>query len=194
MPQESNRQKQAEETKRRVYFCALELFNEKTYEDVTIREICEKAQVAVGTFYHYFDNKESLMDEFFRQLDSKLEVKWLAYTPASPSDGIIYLIRTQLSTTVENNYIASAQILRSQLSNGAKYITDKNRFIHRILLKLVTEECAGGRLTGDPDVITDYILHAARGMLFDWCLHKGDYDLLAAAQLAVEMVLKYYGD
>ena len=39
---------------------ALELFSEKGYHNVSMHEIAEKAEFAIGTLYHFFKNKEDL--------------------------------------------------------------------------------------------------------------------------------------
>jgi TetR/AcrR family transcriptional regulator len=39
---------------------ALELFSEKGYHNVSMHEIAEKAEFAIGTLYHFFKNKEAL--------------------------------------------------------------------------------------------------------------------------------------
>ena len=39
---------------------ALELFSEKGYHNVSMHEIAEKAEFAIGTLYHFFNNKEDL--------------------------------------------------------------------------------------------------------------------------------------
>jgi AcrR family transcriptional regulator len=41
---------------------ALGLFQQKGYEQVTVREIINAVGVAKGTFYHYFDAKSDLLD------------------------------------------------------------------------------------------------------------------------------------
>jgi len=39
---------------------ALELFSEKGYHNVTVQEIAERAEFAIGTLYKFFQNKEEL--------------------------------------------------------------------------------------------------------------------------------------
>ena len=46
----------------RIIQSALSLFSEKNFEDVTIKDICQKAEVANSTFYYHFKTKEELMD------------------------------------------------------------------------------------------------------------------------------------
>ncbi|GIM93015.1 HTH-type transcriptional repressor FatR [Paractinoplanes toevensis] len=49
----------------RILFAALELFSEKTFGGTAIPSIAERADVAVGTIYRYFPNKESLGEAVF---------------------------------------------------------------------------------------------------------------------------------
>ena len=39
---------------------ALDLFSEKGYHNVSMHEIAEKAEFAIGTLYKFFQNKEDL--------------------------------------------------------------------------------------------------------------------------------------
>lgn len=44
----------------RIFLAAKELFNEKGYEHVNMKEIAKRADMAVGTLYNYFSNKNEL--------------------------------------------------------------------------------------------------------------------------------------
>ncbi len=44
----------------RIFFSAKELFSEKGYEQVNMKEIAKRADMAVGTLYNYFSNKNEL--------------------------------------------------------------------------------------------------------------------------------------
>ena len=43
-----------------IFAAALRLFSEKGYHNVSMHEIAEKAEFAIGTLYKFFDNKEAL--------------------------------------------------------------------------------------------------------------------------------------
>lgn len=49
-----------------------------------------------------------------------------------------------------------------------------------------------GRLKGDVFAITEDILSACRGIICDWCLHGGSYDLPKKGDRVLAMVLRYY--
>ncbi|WP_309485419.1 TetR/AcrR family transcriptional regulator [Streptomyces sp. WELS2] len=48
-------------TKERLYDAALTLFTEQGYDDTSIDQIAERADVARGTFFNYFQHKEDLL-------------------------------------------------------------------------------------------------------------------------------------
>src|SRR5689334_24445804 len=59
-PEVSRRERKKEETKERIFKAAFALFKHKGVEATTIEEICEKADVAKGTFFNYFPHKEAV--------------------------------------------------------------------------------------------------------------------------------------
>jgi AcrR family transcriptional regulator len=56
----------AEDTRRKIYDAALELFREKGFEQTTMRDIAAKAQVALGGAYYYFPSKDAIVLDFYR--------------------------------------------------------------------------------------------------------------------------------
>lgn len=51
------------ETKQHILTTSLMLFLQKSYKDVTMKEIVEKTGLSKGAFYHYFTSKEELFME-----------------------------------------------------------------------------------------------------------------------------------
>ena len=56
----SRRERKKEETKERILKAAFDLFRRHGVEATTVEEICEKADVAKGTFFNYFPRKEAV--------------------------------------------------------------------------------------------------------------------------------------
>lgn len=75
------REREKERQRREMLETALRLFSEKGYHNVTMHEIAEKAEFAIGTVYKYFKNKEDLYralllenaDEFHEMIRNALE-------------------------------------------------------------------------------------------------------------------------
>ncbi|MET0182929.1 MAG: TetR/AcrR family transcriptional regulator [Caulobacterales bacterium] len=66
------REAQAEATRRALIGAARELFTERGYHDVGIREVAEKAGVTRGAFYHHFGDKESLFLAVFDDVEREM--------------------------------------------------------------------------------------------------------------------------
>jgi AcrR family transcriptional regulator len=58
----------AEDTRKRIYEQALELFREKGFEQTTMRDIAAKAGVALGGAYYYFSGKEAIVLAFYQEM------------------------------------------------------------------------------------------------------------------------------
>ena len=59
----SRRERKKQETRQRLLECAWRLFQGHGYDDTTVEEITDAADVAKGTFFNYFQTKEALLDE-----------------------------------------------------------------------------------------------------------------------------------
>ncbi|HYM78748.1 MAG TPA: TetR family transcriptional regulator [Candidatus Dormibacteraeota bacterium] len=58
----------AEDTRRKIYEAAMELFREKGFEPTTMRDIAAKAGVALGGAYYYFSSKDAIVLAFYREM------------------------------------------------------------------------------------------------------------------------------
>jgi len=61
----------AEDTRRKIYEAAMELFREKGFEPTTMRDIAAKAGVALGGAYYYFSSKDAIVLAFYSEMQEK---------------------------------------------------------------------------------------------------------------------------
>src|SRR5438094_106522 len=61
---------------------AMHSFVERGFYGTSIPEIAERAQVAPGTIYHYFDSKEALVNELYRTWKTKIAQRVFTSFPA----------------------------------------------------------------------------------------------------------------
>jgi AcrR family transcriptional regulator len=55
------RQRRAAETRLRLFRCALQLFAQRGFPNVTVEDITQAADVGKGTFFNYFESKEHVL-------------------------------------------------------------------------------------------------------------------------------------
>ena len=58
----------AEDTRRKIYEAAMDLFREKGFEETTMRDIAAKAGVALGGTYYYYSSKDAIVLAFYREM------------------------------------------------------------------------------------------------------------------------------
>lgn len=62
----------AEDTRRKIYEAAMEMFREKGFEATTMRDIAAKAGVALGGAYYYYSSKDAIVLAFYGEMQETL--------------------------------------------------------------------------------------------------------------------------
>lgn len=58
----------AEDTRRKIYEAAMQMFREKGFDETTMRDIAAKAGVALGGTYYYYSSKDAIVLAFYREM------------------------------------------------------------------------------------------------------------------------------
>ncbi len=70
-------QQRAEETRERILLAALECFTRSGYDATGVAEICARAEVSKGAFYHHFPSKQAaflaLFEQWMQGLDGAMQ-------------------------------------------------------------------------------------------------------------------------
>ncbi|MCM1989479.1 TetR/AcrR family transcriptional regulator [Oceanirhabdus seepicola] len=179
----TNRQKQAIETKNKIFNVTIDLFNEIDFNEVTIRKICKEANVSIGTFYLYFKSKQEILYEIYKKADEifkKTDI--VSRKDLNSFEKIIELIKIQMNTyeTFHFNTNLVKELYIYQLHSENNYFLSEERDFF-LQLNLVVEEGQNNQeirndlLSKD---ITWKILKFSRGMIFDWLIHHGNYNYI----------------
>lgn len=71
-PRRLNRAEKAEATRARLFSAAIEVVGESGYAGTSVARITERAQVAQGTFYNYFESRQDLLDQLLPSISEQL--------------------------------------------------------------------------------------------------------------------------
>ncbi len=174
----TNRTLQAVETKKRIVNAANELMKRKGFEDMTIQEIQKRAGVSIGTFYHYFKSKQDIFFEIYSKADEyyETEVAPELHARKLTYEEKIILFFVKYSIFVTGNGIESD---RQLFNTNNKFFISKGRFMIQLLQDIISKAQQEGEIISEmnSEEITSFLFIHARGVVFDWCLHDGGYDL-----------------
>ena len=181
----------AVKTKNKIIGVAFELMQQQGYEGTTVDEIIKYANISVGTFYHYFKSKADILQEAYKTLDKYFEeyVADRLLTEASPTEQIItffhhYALHTS-SVGVEN--------VRSIYSMNNPMFT-KRRQMEVILEDIIKNGQVKGEIITDmaAEEIRRYFFVLIRGLVSDWCIHNGGYDLEKEADKFIKIQIRAF--
>jgi AcrR family transcriptional regulator len=172
----TKRQLQAIETKNKIYDTALELMDKKGFDNITIKEISKKARVSVGTFYLYFKSKSSIFDEIYKRGDDYFQ-NYVA--GALKEENFLDRIVEFFQYYARFNIASGLETMQQLYNTHNKLFIKKGRYMQVLLEKVVKEgqEKKEVSTTTTPEEMTEFLFIANRGLVYDWCLHLGKYDL-----------------
>jgi TetR/AcrR family transcriptional regulator, fatty acid metabolism regulator protein len=189
----TSRQLRANKTRKLIYDVAVKLMDDQGFAGTTIEEISKRAGVSVGTFYHYFKAKEDIFFDIFKKADDYFEsvvasdLKKQAEAGASAREQVVqYFVHYAKYNTdrgLENI---------NQLYNSKNQIfSRKGRYMQVLLTDLISRGQASGELSLDlsADEATDFLFISSRGVVFDWCIHNGGYDLVVKMEAYVRRLI-----
>lgn len=160
------RERKAAETRVRLFRCALQLFAERGYANVTVEDITEAADVGKGTFFNYFAGKDhvlSVMPEI--QLGKVREALQVAEEGKRPIRSVVRDLFIKISEEPGRSPEMARAVLTAFLSSSIREQLSKNISQGRHLLARIFEL---GQQRGeiDPKLKTEQLgLHLQQGFL-----------------------------
>ncbi|MEG7843808.1 TetR family transcriptional regulator [Bacillus sp. AFS094611] len=184
----TKRKQQALLTQSNIFLVFLNLTKEKKFENITIEDICKKANVSVGTFYHYFSSKEDIYKKLFQQIEENLHVELENIAQHTTAQRTIlnffqciaeYTTKLELHINLLNDY-------------NKRIFTYQPSLIYKTLNDFVYKGQLEKELTNDMSVeeITTYLFIIARGLILDWCVADREYSLEQRMDTYIQLALK----
>lgn len=187
--------KDSKNTKGRIINAAWELFYEQGYENTTIDDIVERSETSKGSFYHYFDSKDSLLSSLSYLFDGKYEELMPSLDNFETSQEKLIYLNHELFLMIENRVPLDllARLLSTQLvTTGEKHLLDHGRTYFRLLRQIVIEGQRKGELREDVsvnEIVKGYALFE-RAIMYDWCICNGEYSLYQYSGTILPMFLR----
>lgn len=159
----SRRERKKLETRQALLEAAATLFHEKGFDETTVEEITEQADVAKGTFFNYFPSKEALLVEWavwgVERLQAMLDVSQGA--PASPV-ARLKLLMYHLHGRVADDMHFIQRAMATRLSTPPPPPHRARHQLHGLFVDLVAEAQACGEIRPgvDTELISD-LIHTA---------------------------------
>ncbi len=184
------------ETRRIIFEVAMELFRDRGYDSVTVDEICEEAGVAKSTFYNLFKSKNQIVLEEFLTIDDfyKESLKKIQKKKKSNTDKLHEFLSLALEYINDQGIDVIKVAYHSQIgpSITGSPVASPKRALYGITEGLVKDAQDTGEIRKDMTEmeISEILIQGIRGVVYDWCLQNGSFDLLKAGERYLHVVLR----
>ncbi len=199
MPNRSGRPSKGNEqnSKEKIIHTTISIIRKKGADAVTVRDVCETAGLSIGTFYHYFRDKDDLMMHFLR------ETSFDSYELTTPLSDIAGRI-SELYMHLINQYInLGLEFMKSFYSTGnqslSAYMGEMNgSFAPGTVMARSEKEINAALKEGylRPDinvhVICADICTIVKGSVFEWCLSNGSLNIESALHRILARYISSY--
>ena len=175
---------------------SLELFRRYTYEKTTITDICDECGVNVGTVYHFFGSKwgilEAISSKMFVSgvLTENVSKRVLDPYKALMEFHLDYAKRwTELGVDLTMHFYSNFQ----KLSDSPAPPNYPSMGAVKELGLFIRKAQEAGTFDADADAMetAGLIILLGRGVVYDWCLHGGTYDLAEKSAEVMGMITKF---
>lgn len=187
-------QQRSEETRARILEAAVKQFSIAGYNKTSVDEICEKAGISKGAFYHHFKTKQelflALLDGWLAILDQAIEttknqpvpetfqklVEYFPYIFESAGDNLPMFLEFLLQATRDETLWEAS--------------TAPYRRYHKYFVSLIKKGIKEGSFVDvDPDLAARLIISAAMGLLLQSLLDPKGENWTKVAEETVQIMM-----
>ena len=184
------------ETKKRIIECARKLFRDKGYNDVTVEDIIKEANSSKGGFYTHFKTKEELLFNMVPFVDEtydaflKMDIK--SENAIDKIASFIKYVFTNIAEEIGLEFMSAIYASQIKDLKIERFLIASERTYYHVLQTLIEEGQAKNEVK--PELSAEHTItiftSCIRGVIYDWCLHKGEFNLAEYGGQVMDMMLK----
>ena len=178
LPDKKPEKKVVNDKREKIMQAAINVFAGHGFFNSTVADVAKVAQVADGTIYLYFKNKDDLLISIFEQsMDMFIEeVSDKVKEAHTPQEKLLRYITLHLQLVQKNQNLA--QVIQIELRQSSKFMKEyanEKFFEYMNILQLIIEEGQRQnifRRDADPVILKRAIFGAIDEMALEWVLMK----------------------
>lgn len=186
------REQQAQQTYKHIMSTAEDLLKSTSFDELSVNEICEKAGISKGGFYHHFPSKDQLIALLIgRQMGSLIKER---IDPLLNKENAFTLLNIYVDTTIEflehspKNTLARCWVALSEHAEMSKFPFAQCFF--EILYKIVEQGIKEGSFRSDLDIVfvQEYVNATLTGIMIQGVTFQNVYSLRDFSTNSVKLI------
>lgn len=179
----------------RILKAAISVFARNGFFNSRISEIAREADVADGTIYLYFKNKDDILISIFEE--SLEDILKNVESAIAKTDSALEKLRTFVRFHLEQTMInpSLAEVLQVELRQSTKFMKEYQKVKFKRYLDLIQEIVLAGQAKGEirkdvhPGVVKRLLFGALDEIALHWVLSRKRYDLKESAEQLSNIII-----
>jgi len=175
-----SRKEQALLTELNIINSTEELLKTMSFNELQIKHICTKANISVGNFYHYFNNKQSIVKKILNIRSEQYSSIIQAFVSDNFKQKILVIFFEFCNIAEKLGAELVLELFVYNIISEDNFLLNKDSPLYLELSSCIRELEKKNLLLIDESVesISDTLIIFFRGFLYEWCLRKGEYSLI----------------
>lgn len=169
---------------------AIQCFRDKGYENVSVKDICETADIARSTFYRAFSSKKDVVRFMFEHADTNYIVSIEDLVGAENDFERMWIIGDRYISLCKELGVAYCAAMMSMCVQGDVDLLALGHSVDEWFIRL-TRNCqkTGIILSSEPpELLGPLFVDMEYHVIYDWCRHQGNFPIRATSRQRAEMI------
>ena len=173
---------EAADAKQKLIDTTVALIKKHSADSITVRNVCEESGLSIGTFYHYFQNKDDLLMHFVR------EASFDSFVLETPLEDVAGRVCELYMHLIDRYLDLGEEFMKSFYTTGNKalsaYMCEQDgRFGEGTVMARCEQELLAAQELGflekeaDVHMLSMDICTIVKGCVFEWALNDGKMDI-----------------
>jgi AcrR family transcriptional regulator len=189
------REEKGARTREAIYEASVTLFTKKGYDNVTVDDICHKVGVTKGAFYYHFKSKDQVLREKFLDIDDFTRDLLEEFSNIDDFIEKLYAHSEAIMTFISDLGLNWTKLVfHAEIGPDTKrpYLSNLKRPVYHNNAALLREGQERGLIRNDKtsEEMALLIVHSYRGVIYDWCLSNGAYDLVETSKELLDILIE----
>ena len=170
---------------------AIRLMNDTPFDALSVSDICEAADISIGSFYHYFSRKSDLLVGLLSLVDEALEETVFPSLTHPDQREDLRLLARGFAAYIQGNDLERSRLIAA-IEPFDVALNGQPRSLCVKVEELFRRGQEAGQITRSLPLaeLTRLYLIALRGVSVDWTRHNGSYDLLGTMDTFLSLFLR----
>lgn len=182
------------QNRKRIIETSKELFYKYSFEETTMADIARESGLSNGTIYNLYENKAAILYEIYdRYVNIPLNLTDdLATKISNPVDFLIKAYIESFKLWMKVGWSVSANCYKMAYDHEDFPNSSLDIYIKNDICEYIKYAQEVGSITNEysSKVIEDILSSQIRGILYNWHMRKGDYDMISVVEEQLEIILK----